>query len=90
MVVTRRAVEVSVAAIYFPGVLQTEGVEAGGSSDPGTVGGGTSQWRDRRGQPRVLGPAVRSHQIIAQVMRRSHHGLPGAPAALAGVAPTAG
>lgn len=37
MVVTRGArVELSVA-VDFPRVLQAEGVEAGGGSDPGTV-----------------------------------------------------
>ena len=77
MVVTGRTVEMSVAVVYFPGVLQPEGVEAGGGPEPGTVGGGTSEWRDGRGQPGVLaGPAV--------VVRGPR------PAALAGVAPTAG
>ena len=37
MVVTRRTVEMSVAVVYFPGVLQPEGVEAGGGPEPGTV-----------------------------------------------------
>ena len=86
MVVTGGTVEVSVAVYLSPGPLQTEGVEGVGRSDPGTVGGGTSERRDRWGKPRVWDTAV-TDQIIAHVV--SHHGLTRPPAALAGVAPAA-
>ena len=81
VVVTRRTVEVrsGPVAVYLARALQSEGVEARGRPDAGTVGRGTSQRRDGRGKSRVCGPRVARHHVSYQVVTDVPAGAGAAP-----------